>query len=38
MPLLHVDVRHGDGSQITRFSIFEGDDIAKKVANFGEIF
>ena len=36
LPILHVDVKHGVAlnSQVTRFSIFEGDDIPTKVTLF----
>ena len=37
MPLLHVDIKHGLNNQITRMSIFEGDNIRSVVRAFSLI-
>ena len=33
VPLLHVDIRHGE-NQVTRVSLFEGDDLEQVAADF----
>ena len=41
MPLLHVDVKHGGegtAAKVTRFSIFQGDDIERKIEQFANRF
>lgn len=35
MPLLHVDVKHNNGN-ITRLSIYEGDDVEVIADNFSK--